>query len=288
MTLENAIQNALSQTGLPLKASEITKLVKPLAGRAATPKAVAAALESLVASGTLNRFAAGAGNKPQPLFTSQSSESATAALLKQYVHAAKKEQPAAKLKTNLPAVLLPHFEGALAQLVSTGGAFLLPGAKRLVCARKPKPSELLDAAKRRALQKMLDVASSVRAQAATLADFIAWLDEDKAAGLSSPPIKAVTTPDEVILRSWYDLDRLRSSTMMIPIPRTFARYEAWAAEQGGLADSQVLRSLIETLYNNGHILLEPCERPQDLPEQERALLVPMSLGPPGYSWCWLS
>ena len=66
------------------------------------------------------------------------------------------------------------------------------------------------------------------------------------------------------------------------------RYEAWAEERGGMADSQVLRNLLETLYNNGLILLEPCERPQDLPEQERAMLVPMSLGPPGYSWCWIS
>lgn len=288
MTLEHAIQEALSQAVLPLKASDITKLVKPMAGRAATPKAVSAVLESLAATGALNRIAAGASNKPQPLFTSLSSESATASLLKQCVHAAKKEQPAAKLKTKLPAVLLPHFEEALAQLVSTGDSFVLPGAKRLVCARKPKPSELLDAAKRRALQKILDAANSVRSQAATLADFITWLDEDRPAGLASPPIKAVIVPDEAILRSWYDLDRLRSSTMMIPIPRTFARYEAWAAERGGAADSQVLRSLIETLYNNGHLLLEPCERPQDLPEQERALLVPMSLGPPGYSWCWLS
>ncbi|MDZ4402868.1 hypothetical protein [Prosthecobacter sp.] len=288
MTLEHAIHEALNQAVLPLKASDITKLVKPLVGRAATPKAVVAALESLVATGALNRIAAGTSGKPQPLFTPRSSESATAALLKQYVHLAKKEQPAAKLRTKLPEALLPHFEGALAQLVAAGDAFVLPGAKRLVFARKPKPSELLDAAKRRALQKMLDAANSVRSQAATLADFITWLDGDCHAGLDSPPIKAVILPDEAILRSWYDLDRLRSSTMMIPIPQTFARYEAWAAELGGAADSQVLRSLIETLYNNGHLLLEPCERPQDLPEQESALLVPMSLGPPGYSWCWLS
>jgi hypothetical protein len=83
-------------------------------------------------------------------------------------------------------------------------------------------------------------------------------------------------------------DAVRSSTMMIPIPRTFDRYAAWANERGGLADSQVLRNLLEMLYNQGRILLEPCERPQDLPEHERSLLVPMSLGPPGYSWCWIA
>jgi len=44
--------------------------------------------------------------------------------------------------------------------------------------------------------------------------------------------------------------------------------------------------MIETLYNDGQILLEPCERPQDLTEEERALLVPLALGPPGCFWSW--
>lgn len=284
MTLEHAIQDALSRSELPLKAAEIAKLAKPTAGKAATPKAVAAALEGLAAAGTLNRIVAGTRSKPLPLFTQHSVETAATALLKHWVHAARKEQPAAKLRAKLPLGLQFHFESALAQLVAQGGAFVLPGGKRLVYARKPQPSELLGAAQRRALKKILDGVNSVRSQAASLEDLIAWLDAE-------PPVPAtesVSVPDEADLRVWYDLDRLRSSTMMIPIPQTFARYQAWAAERGGVADSQVLRSLLEALYNNGLLLLEPCERPQDLPEHDRALLVPMSLGPPGYSWCWIS
>ncbi|OYW70814.1 MAG: hypothetical protein B7Z37_29570 [Verrucomicrobia bacterium 12-59-8] len=284
MTLEHAIHDALSRSDLPLKAADIAKLIKPAVGRAATPKAVASMLESLSAAGTLNRIAAGTSAKPQPLFTLHSPEAATSALLKHQVHASKKEQPAAKLKTKLPAALHPHFEASLAQLHTQGTAFVLPGSKRLVYARRLRPSELLGAAQRRALQKTLDTVNSARAQPATLDDFIAWLDGVPPA----PPTESVITPGEAELRVWYDSDRLRSSTSMIPIPRTFAHYQAWAAERGGVADSQVLRSLLETLYNNGHLLLEPCERPQDLPNHERALLVPMSLGPPGYSWCWIS
>ncbi len=284
MTLEHAIQEALSLSDLPLKAADIVKLIKPAVGRAATPKAVASMLESLSATGTLNRITAGTSSKPQPLFTLHTLEAATAALLKHQVHTSKKELPAAKLKTKLSAALHPHFEASLAQLHAQGTAFVLPGSKRLVYARKPRPSDLLGAAQRRALQKTLDAANSARAQPATLEAFIAWLDEAPPA----PPTESVIIPSEAELRVWYDSDRLRSSTAMIPIPRTFAHYQAWAAERGGIADSQVLRSLLETLYNNGHLLLEPCERPQDLPDHERALLVPMSLGPPGYSWCWIS
>jgi hypothetical protein len=283
MTLEHIIQEALSRSELPLKPAEITKLVKPTAGKAAAPKAVAAALEGL-AAGTLNCIVAGTRSKPLTLYTHHSSEAAATAFLKHWVQASKKEQQAAKLRAKLPLGLQPHFEPALAQLVAQGGAFVIPGGKRLVYARRPLPSELLSAAQRRTLQKTLDGVNSVRSQAATLEDLIAWLDAEPPA----PQIESVLMPDAADLRGWYDLDRARSSTAMIPIPQTFARYQAWAAERGGLADSQFLRSLIEALYNDGQLLLEPCERPQDLPDHERALLVPMSLGPPGYSWCWMS
>lgn len=284
MTLEHAIQDALSRSELPLKAAEIAKLVKPAVGRAATPKAVAAVLAALASSGALNSIAAGTRSKPQPLFTPHSLETAAAALLKHWLHAASKEQQAAKLKAKLPAGLLPYFEVALDSLVSAGAAFVLPGTKPLVYAHKPQPSELLDAPLRRSLQKVLQAVNTVRTPPVSLEDIMAWLD----ASPSAPPVETICAPEEADLRAWYDLDRIRSSSVMIPIPQTFSRYQAWAAERGGVADSQVLRNLIETLYINGHLLLEPCERPQDLPDHERALLVPMSLGPPGYSWCWIS
>lgn len=285
MNLDDAILDVLNRNELPMKAVAITRLVKSIAGRAATSKAVAAALESLSGSCRLNRIAAGSG---PPLFTVHNLEPVTLAWLKQCVLAAKKEQPATKLKSRLPAALQPHFEAALAQLAGEGGAFVLPGTRRLVYARRPRPSEVLNAVQRRALQKMLDAANGVRLHAVTLADFAAWLDEEPPVEPGHPEVPAVLVPQVTDLRDWYELDRARSSTLMIPIPRTFERYQSWAAERGGAADSQVLRNLIEALYNGGSILLEPCERPQDLPEHERALLVPMSLGPPGYSWCWLS
>lgn len=284
MTLEHAIREALSRSELPLKAAEIVKLVKPAVGREATSKAVAAVLAALSSSGALNSIAAGTRSKPQPLFTPHSLETAASALLKHWLHAVGKEQQVVKLKAKLPPGLQPCFEAALDSLVAAGAAFVLPGAKPLVYAHKPQPSALLDATLRRSLQKVLRTVNSVRTPPASLDDLIAWLD----AAPSAPPVESACAPEEADLHAWYDLDRIRSSSVMIPIPQTFARYQAWAAERGGVADSQVLRNLIETLYINGHLLLEPCERPQDLPEHERALLVPMSLGPPGYSWCWLS
>lgn len=284
MTLEEAIHEALSRSALPLKAAEVTKLVKPTIGRAATPKAMAAALEALSAAGRLNRITAGTRGKPVPLFTPLGLEAATTALLQHCVHASPKEQEAIKLKARLPAGLQPFFEVALARLVATGAAFVVTGGKQRVYSRRPQPSELLNAAMRSSLKKMLHAVNSVRTPPASWEELVAWLDAIPPA----PPVEAAPVPGEAELRTWYDQDRIRSSTVMIPIPRTFARYQAWSAERGAVADSQVLRNLIETLYINGHLLLEPCERPQDLPDHERAMLVPMSLGPPGYSWCWIS
>lgn len=289
MNLDQLILDVLNHAALPLKAAEVTQQLKPMVGKLATPKAVTAVLESLTAAGSLNRIMAGTASKPVPWFTTLSAESATDAVLKQCVHAAKKEQSAAKLKTKLPATLQEHFEGALVRLMAGNEIFVQSESKRLVFARKPKPSTLLTAAQRRAVQKIFDSVNGVRSQAALLADFIAWLDDEPATTTAGPvPAAGVAVPDEADLRGWYEIDRSRSATMMIPIPQTFTHYEAWAAELGCVADSQVLRNLIETLYNNGRILLEPWERPQDLPDHERALLVPMSLGPPGYSWCWIA
>lgn len=286
MNLDDLILQAVTNAEMPLKAAQVAKLIKPQAGRVATPKVVTTALDALAAAGRLNRITAG----KTALFTSMSLELAAQAMLRQLIHAAKQPPQAAKLRAKLPPALQPHFEAALAGLVTQGAAFVMPGAKRLVHARRPRPSELLDASKRRALQKLLDEINALRGRPLTLADFAAWLDDDTPAESSPAPVespKIALLPDAALLREWYEQDRVRSSTMMIAIPRTFERYAAWAAENGDAADSQVLRNLMTELYNNGCLLLEPCERPQDLPEHERAMLVPMSLGPPGYSWCWI-
>jgi hypothetical protein len=287
MNLDDLILQAVTSAEMPLKAAQVVKLVKPQAGRAATPKVVTTALDALAAAGRLNRLPAG----KTALFTTLGLEQAAEAMLRPLIHAAKQPPQAAKLRAKLPVVLQPHFEVALGALVAQGAAFVMPGAKRLVHSRRPKPSELLDTAKRRALQNMLDDINALRGTPLTLADFAAWLDDEERAEPSPLEIETPKTaplPEDALLREWYEQDRLRSSTMMIAIPRTFERYAAWAAEKGGAADSQVLRNLMTELYNNGRILLEPCERPQDLPEHERAMLVPMSLGPPGYSWCWIA
>lgn len=284
MTLEDAIWEVLRTAPLPLKAGDVAKQARALAGKLAAPKAVAAHLTTMAGAGSLCHIAAGKPGKPEPLYTLLDHVEAAAALLKQGIHTAKKEQEAARWKARLPVGLHLHFEAALALLVDRGDAFVPPGAKRLVCARKPSPSAFLTAAQRKAVQKILDQANSMRSAPAALEDFVAWLDEVPA---TLPDAQVAPPLDEALLREWYVQDRARSSTVMIPIPQTFARYEAWAQAGGFAADSQVLRNFMGVLYNNGLVLLEPCERPQDLPAHERAMLVPMSLGPPGWSWCWV-
>lgn len=288
MTLEPTLLEILRQAPLPLKAVDIAKQAKLLLGKQATPAALKTALQSLVTSGALTVISGGTQAKPQPLYTTQSPARSAAVLLKEHLHTAGKPQEAARLKAKLPLGLRDLFEDALADLVAHGAAFAPPSGKRLVYAQRPKPSSVLSSAQRRTLQSLFEKVNGLRLSPATLASFIAWLDEQDATPAPEPtPEIPVLPPNEALLREWYEQDRLRSSTAMIPIPLTFARYDAWAHQHGGRADSQVLRNFMEGLYNNGYLLLEPCERPQDLPDHERAMLVPMSLGPPGWSWCWM-
>lgn len=285
MNLEALILAAITRSEQPLKAAQVVKLVKAQTGRAATPKAVATALAVLEASGQVACLDVGKTR----CFTTHSFDSVAAALLRPVIQKAKQPTQAAKLRTKLPPALQAHFESALANLVTQGHAFVMPGTLRTVHARRPKPSELLSTAKRRAVQKILDEINALRARPASLTDFAAWLDEETPGAAAASPTREAKTlpaPDEPLLREWYEQDRQRSSTVMVPISHTFARYAVWASARGGDADSQTLRNVLSTLYNEGRILLEPCERPQDLPEHERELLVPMSLGPPGRSWCW--
>lgn len=284
MSIDALVFDILSTASLPLKAAEVVKRLKPQAGRAASPKAVAHTLDQLAATGSVRCITAG----KSVLFTTQSLEDATTVMLKTTIHAAKKPPAASSLRSKLPPVLQTHFEAALKALADRGEAFVLPGAKRLVLARRPRASELLSAAQLRTLQKLLEAVNAARQAPLTLKDFAAWVDDEPREASTRPAAIAVVVPGAAELQAWYEADRQRSSTMMIAIPRTFEHYEAWAQAQGGRADSQALRNLMEDLYKQGRLLLEPCERPQDLPEHERAMLVPMSLGPPGYSWCWLA
>ena len=91
---------------------------------------------------------------------------------------------------------------------------------------------------------------------------------------------------EDLLRQWYEADAAGAASSMISIPQTWRRYQGWAHKRGVEADIQGLRRVLELLYNEGRIWLEPYDRPYDLAESEQALMIPMSLGPPGYSWCW--
>lgn len=293
MTLEEVLLQVLSAAAEPLTAALIAKQAKAALPPKTTKAALDLALNSLVTSGRVLRFPKKAGAATQ-VHTSLPALEAATQWLHSEIHVAKKPPEAAKLRQQLAPLLREHFEPALAALATAGQVWVI-GPKRLLHTQPPRPSSLLTATQKKAVEKALADLSSARAHPLTWADFAAWVDQQTPhaaapqATVSAPEPQAppVLCPEASLLRAWYDADRLRSSTMMIPIPQTQARYAAWAQEKGGLSDIQVLRNFMQELYNNGLILLEPCERPQDLPEHERAMLVPMSLGPPGWSWCWL-
>jgi hypothetical protein len=200
------------------------------------------------------------------------------------VRSAKKPLKFPDLRKKLAPAFHAHFDAAFEGLMAQQRLFLLPKAIPLVLATRPSARDLIDTATLRRLRLLVQQVNTVRSSALTVEGLIEWLD-------GSTPAPAADLSAELtseLLREWYEADARRSSTRMVPLPQTWAHYAAWAAGHAQVADLQRFRSMIERLYNEGVIWLEPCEYPQDLPEEERALLVPLAIGPPGFAWSWVS
>jgi hypothetical protein len=278
MDLPNTLLDLLQRAGEPQTAAQLARQLP-----VKTPaKAVAAALEELAAAGQAIVFTQGKGSA----YATHAPADLCAEALTQRVALITEGTAPAKLKAALPKALRPWFDEALGRLIVQGAAFWLPkGKSRLVLPRPVRPSDVLPAAALGQLKKLLAIANRHRGEPRSLAGLLAWLDGDTAPAAAEPPppvIAAQLTPE--LLRQWYQTDRARSSSAMIPIPHTWKRYESWASTMGMRADIVDFRQALETLYNSGSAMLEPCERPQDLPEDERHLQVPLSIGPPGYYW----
>jgi hypothetical protein len=188
------------------------------------------------------------------------------------------------LELRMKSSLRPWFDEALARLVVQGGAYWWPrGRTKLVFHRAMRPSDTVDATKQRALRVLFAEGNRYRRTPRTMEQFLAWLDatDDTPAARASEKAK----PTAQLLAEWYQADRAKTSSSMVPIPQTFKHYERWASANHMKADIVDFRQTLESLYTSGAAILEPCERPQDLPHHERELQVPLTLGPPGYYWC---
>lgn len=280
--LPSALLDLLNQSPLPLTLAELVKQLRGVVGaKAAKKELVLAALADLTSARALTMNA----RKPLELsYTVHEDASITAHLLEHWVRSAKKPLKLPDLRKKLAPVLQGQFDAGLEGLLAEQRLFLLPKAVPLVLATRPSARDLIDAATLRRLRLLLQQVNAVRSSELTVEGLIQWLD---GAPALAPAVPAVELTVE-LLKSWYESDARRSSTRMVPLPQTWAQYAAWAAAHAQVPDLQRFRSMMERLYNEGVIWLEPCEYPQDLPEEERALLVPLAIGPPGFAWSWSS
>lgn len=278
MSLPATLLAVLQAQTLPLTAAQLAKQLPAKV----KPALVAAAMGELAAAGQAHAFTQGKGIA----YTDRPPLDLCAQALAEKVGALTTATAPAKLRAALPKALQPWFDEALGRLIVQGRAHWLPkGKSRLVLPRRILPSDVMSASQLVAVQKVLNVAGRYRATSVTLADFLAWLDGDGESMTSQPsPAPVVAAPTSELLSQWYRLDRAHSSSSMVPVPHTYRRYQAWAAAQQMSAGESAFRQALEDLYNAGQAILEPCERPQDLPEEERRLQVPLTFGPPGYYW----
>ena len=260
------------------------QLAKALPGKVA-PKAVTAALLKLAQAGKILALTLGKSTA----YTSRPPLDLCAEALALRLPMVKEATHPARLKAVLPKTLQPWFDEALGRLVVFGLAYWLPkGKARLVLPRPVRPSDLISSPALKQLKKVLADANRYRREPRRIEDLLVWLDAAApSAAVVTPrpkPVAAAPALTGELLLQWYAADRTKSSTLMIPIPHTWKHYQAWASSHGQQADVSTFRQALEALYNAGTAMLEPHERPQSLPEDERRLQVPMSLGPPGYYW----
>jgi hypothetical protein len=280
MDLRTALLAAAKASPEPLTAAQLKKRAQV----PAKPAALKVLLDDLAQAGLLRVFTSGKSNAycaGDPLELSLKALAAIAANLKG-------SSTPASLKAKLPKTLRPWFDEAAARLVVKGQLWWhISGKTRLLSRTPPRPSDLLSKTQTAALEKLLMQVNQSRRTPRTLTELRAWLDDEAPAGVSITRAPVTTTEAALTaeqLLEWYAADRARSSSSMIPIPQTWLRHAAWAQAQDLQPSPDTFRTLLKSLYDEGRIILEPCERPQDLPDEERSLQVPMAFGPPGYYW----
>ena len=287
MDLDTAIVEVVRRAPSALSATQLARGVRLETGRTVKKSALESALNEVVASGRVREIRGlTKGKKPAPSYTVLTDEDLAAALLEPRLGTGTKPVKVAGLRSKLPAFLSGHFDAALRILLNRGTAYELPYKPGFLLARKPLPSDVVEGAKAKALRTLLAQASQLRATPLTLEDFLAWLDGENPVSPSVADAGVAVELTSDLLKGWYDADAIGSASRMIPIPKTWQRYQRWAAARGLMADIQQLRRIMDFLYKEGQIWLEPCDRPQELAESEQALLIPLSLGPPGYFWGW--
>ena len=281
MDLRTALLEAAKASPEPLTAAQLKKRAQV----PAKPAALKVVLDDLAQAGLLRVFTSG---KSAAYCAGDPLELSVNALIGMVSRLAGPTKPAS-LKTQLPKSLRPWFDEAAARLVVKGQLWwLISGKTRLLSPTPPRPSDQLSKPQTAALEKLLMQINSSRRIPRTLMELRAWLDDETPAAQAAPNPPVITAAPAGLtteqLLEWYAADRARSSSSMIPIPQTWQRYLAWAGAQDLQPSPDTFRTLLKTLYDEGRIILEPCERPQDLPVEERSLQVPMAFGPPGYYW----
>jgi len=276
MDLRTVLLEAIKASPEPLTAAQ----VKKCAAVSAKPAALKVVLNDLAQAGLLRAFTLGKATAYSAQHPQELAATALAGLVAQLTE----PMATTQLKAALPKALRPWFDEALARLIVKGQAWwLIKGKTKLITPQPPRPSDLLSKPQHAALEKLLAEVNRSRRTPRSMAQLLVWLDEES--NVASPPIKRATatlTTNQLV--QWYAEDRARSSSSMIPIPHTWQRYASWAAAHDLSPSADTFRTALKSLYDEGCAILEPCERPQDLPEPERALQVPMAFGPPGYYW----
>jgi hypothetical protein len=276
MDLHNRLLDLIRHSDHPLTAGEVHRRI---ADAELSPTQVRTALEELSSWGQLSSFH---GWGKAALFATKQPLDLCADALQQLVACAGKPLKTDALVKRLPRSLAPWAEEALGRLIVKGQAFYVPSktGETLVQARQPRPTDALSKTQLKSLEAILAKVNAERKSPRSLDQLLAWLDDSTAATPTARPALS-----RELLAQWHALDSGRGcSTTVVPLVKTYAHYDKWIRGEGLEPDLAEFKNAIRSMYDDGHAILEPPERPGSLTDEERQLLVPVCIGPPGYAW----
>ncbi len=286
MDLLTSIYEVVAAAAEPMLAAEVLRAVQPQTTPKLKPKDINTALAALVEGARIIGIKGLRKGSAGVCYTTRKPLDLASEALATVVSALPAAVSLTKLKALSSKPLRAWFDEALGRLIVQGGAYYLSkGKTRLVQSRPPKPSDILAGPALVTLQKVLEQANRLRRTSRTIAELLSWLDEETQEPIHiipRPTAKRGVTAEQ--LRAWYMADVATASSSMIPIQATFARYQVWAKSVGEGAEVEVFKRAMKELYDSGEVMLEPHERPHELPTEQRELQVPMAFGPPGFYW----
>jgi hypothetical protein len=177
----------------------------------------------------------------------------------------------------------PFFDEAVGGLLNEKKAYLFTAKrKKYLSDRMPRPSEYLTPEHLAALKEIVKIIRAHRKHTLTFAKLLRFIDGSET-GVEGPatPVQ----PSDELFMQWYeaDLPILRGGKS-VPIPWTWARYEAWCSTNGCAPQVSDFKDRLLKMFRKGLIDLVPHSRTEPISDHDMQGVIVNERGEILYFW----